>query len=486
MASIVHELGHLNRGDARWRLLAQLATAFQVFHPLSHGLLRQLVIGQELSADRWAAETIGHTRFVRGISQLALRLDHAALPRRAQGIGMSHSSSFLIRRIKMLRNGMPALIGKRNLVMTKAAALLVVTVAVVSASWSLSAEEPVRVAARIESKAPDQRAGRHAKPWDVLPGRSGYWQLNIDSALKHPVIGQSLNQAESVLLASGWLMVAKEEAKGRRVELGLSLTNVESIAGSVNMKTELLPDAKTDHNFNTSVTAHEFVMRMRRDADWLMVAAALPEERVDAAFRGLVGPEFPEKSAQQLIDGDFFAGIFAQQTDPRQFIVRQEPDKENEDSKPPVTAPAISALWNDHGGELATMIVRLPSMPGDTDTRLQKLAQALHEASEYYVVGVDLSEEPDKIKLRLGLTPRGETTATELSKLMSATLQAAIEEAKEDAASRDDGDETAASVLQLLEHAEPEIRNSSDPSLPSAVIIEIDVMPDAVWFAFTG
>ena len=55
-ASIVHELGHLNRGDARWRLLAQLATAFQVFHPLSHGLLRQLVIAQDLSADRWAAE----------------------------------------------------------------------------------------------------------------------------------------------------------------------------------------------------------------------------------------------------------------------------------------------------------------------------------------------------------------------------------------------------------------------------------------------
>ena len=75
VASIVHELGHLNRGDARWRLLAQLATACQVFHPLSHGLLRQLVIGQELSADQWAADTIGHSRFVCGISQLALRLD---------------------------------------------------------------------------------------------------------------------------------------------------------------------------------------------------------------------------------------------------------------------------------------------------------------------------------------------------------------------------------------------------------------------------
>ena len=132
-ASVMHELGHLSRGDARWRLLAQIATAFQVFHPLSHGLLRQLVIAQELSADRWAANTVGRKRFVRGISQLALRLDNAALPRWSEGIGMSHSSSFLIRRIKMLRNGMPAFNGTTHWLAKKSATLVIVAVAIVAA-----------------------------------------------------------------------------------------------------------------------------------------------------------------------------------------------------------------------------------------------------------------------------------------------------------------------------------------------------------------
>jgi hypothetical protein len=117
------------------------------------------------------------------------------------------------------------------------------------------------------TKARQQPDANQSKLWDVLPGRSGYWRLNVDAALQHPVIGQWLNQADTLFLTPGWKMVARDEARDRRAELGLSLKNVASISGSVNMQTKMIDKAETDHDFHTSVTTNEFVMRMRRDDD---------------------------------------------------------------------------------------------------------------------------------------------------------------------------------------------------------------------------
>ena len=482
VASVIHELGHLNSGDARWRLLAQFATAFQVFHPLSHGLLRQLVLGQELSADRWAAEAIGRTRFVLGISQLALRLDHAALPRRSQGIGMSHSSSFLIRRIKMLRNGMPASRGKSHWLTRNFATLAIVAVAAVSASWSLSAEEPVRVAARIADGPTPERSEHATNLWNTLPGRTGYWTLDVEAALKHQVIGAWLNQADSAFLTPGWAMVAKDDARDRRAELGLSLLNISRISGSVKMETKFIDEEENDHNFHSSVTSGEFVMQMQLGVDWSMIAAALPEDRLDAGIRSLVGPNFSAENAEEIATQNTFADFFAKQTDPRRFILKQDTDE-----KQTATEPLIKSLWKDHGGKIATMVVQLPEMAGHTETRFQKLMQTLHETAEYEVVGVDPSREPEKVRLRMGLTPRKGTTAKELLATMSAVIDASIEQAKEEAGTSDqDVGKTEEEILRFLGEVKPEIRKSSDPSLPSAVMVEGDLKPSALWIAIGG
>lgn len=480
-ASIVHELGHLNRGDARWRLLAQLTTAFQVFHPLSHGLLRQLVLGQELSADRWAAEAIGRTRFVRGISQLALRLDNAALPRRSQGIGMSHSSSFLIRRINMLRNGMPAFNEKTHWITRKIATLAIVAVAAVAASWSLSAEEPIRVATRITDPLTDKHPEVETKLWNILPGRTGYWTLNLQAALKHKLIGAWLNEADSALLTPGWMMIARDDARNQRDELGLSILNLADLSGSVKMEIKPIEDEDSEQQFRMSVTANEMIMRMRRDVDWSMVAAALPEERLDAGIRSLVGPEFPEEGAEQLIEQDVFADFFSKQADPRRFILKQEPEVKT------ATAPIIKSLWKDHGGKIATMVVQVPSSSGHTETKFQKLMKTLHETAEYEVVGVDPALDPTKIRLRIGLTPRKNRTAEELLAAMSAVIDASIEQSNQERAEDDEPlDATVELVLHFLKTVKPEIRKSSNPSLPSTVMVEGTVIPSALWLAVGG
>jgi beta-lactamase regulating signal transducer with metallopeptidase domain len=481
-ASIVHELGHLNRSDARWRLLAQLTTAFQVFHPLSHGLLRQLVLGQELSADRWAAEAIGRTRFVRGISQLALRLDNTALPRRSQGIGISHSSSFLIRMIKMLRNGMPAFNGKTHWIAGRTATLAVLAVSIVAASWSLSAEEPVRVASRIKPETSAANTAAPTRLWEVLPGRNGYWTLNVHAAFKHQVLGQWLNQADALFLNPGWKMVAAEHSRDRRAELGLSLTNIAGISGTVAMETKFINNAENNHKFHSSVTANEFVMQMQQGVDWANIAAALPEERLDAGIRGLIGPSFPAETAEKMIETDVFAKFFAQQTDPHRFVVKQDaPDGQ------PETSPILTSLWKDHSGQIATMVVLLPSVSGPGDSQLQKLMRTLHETGEYYVVGIDPSADPQKVKLRLGMTPRRGTTAIQLAETMSQIIQLSIELSKEEkTATGETPDATEAEILRFLSEAKPEVRKSSNPELPSTVLVEGDLAPNALWLAIGG
>ena len=472
-ASVVHELGHLTRDDARWRLLAQIATAFQVFHPLSHGLLRQLVIAQELSADRWAANTVGRKRFVRGISQLALRLDNAALPRRSQGIGMSHSSSFLIRRIKMLRNGMPAFNGTTHWIAKRSATLAVMAVAVVAASWSLSAEEPIRVATRITDAPSSKLTEDEAKLWSILPGRTGYWSLNVKAALEHQVIGPMLSGADATLLTAGWMMIANDDARDSRAELGLSIHNISRLSGSVKMVTKMLENDETDKKYHMSVGSDEFIMTMRRDVDWSMVAAALPEDRLDAGIRGLIGPDFPKEGAEKIADQNTFSDFFALQSDPRRFILKQESDEES-----PPTAQVIKSLWKDFGGEIATSVIRLPTMIGPTKTRMQELMHTLHEAAEYEVISFDVADSPEQVRLRFGLTPSKGTKAKDLLATTSAVIQRGIEEQTQEAAASNEAlDAADVELFRFMKSTQLEIRRSSDPALPSVVILEGDIDP---------
>ncbi len=479
-AAITHELGHLNRQDARWRLLAQLATALQVFHPLSHGLLRQLVLAQELSADQWAADAIGQSRFVRGISQLALRLDHAALPRRSKGIGMSHSSSFLIRRIKMLRNGMPAHRRKTHWLTRKFAALSIFAIAFVASSWTLSAEEPDRVAARIIDPLTEKQPEIDTDLWNILPGRTGYWSLNFQAALKHQLIGEWLNQADAGFITPGWMMIAKDEARGQRGRLGLSLRNLATLSGTVMMETKRIEDDDSEKTFRTKVTTSEMILRMRKDVDWSSIAAALPKERLDSAIRILIGPQISADVAEQLIQLDLIDNFFSKQTDPRRFIFKQDPEK------PETTAPVIKSLWNEYSGKIATMIVKLPLFSGQTESEMATLMQNLHEAGEYEVVGVDPSVEPEKIRMTIGLTVREGKSTEQLLAAMSAVINASIKEFDANHANDEPLDASEEAIFQFLKTVKPEIRKSSNPAKPSAVILEGDVMPTALWLAIGG
>jgi hypothetical protein len=117
-----------------------------------------------------------------------------------------------------------------------------------------------------------------------LPGRAGYWSLNVKAALEHQVLGALLTQADATFLTPGWMMVATDDARDRRSELGLSIQNISRLSGTVKMVAKTLETKESEPKYHMSVGANEFIMTMRRDVDWSLVAASLPEDRLDAGI----------------------------------------------------------------------------------------------------------------------------------------------------------------------------------------------------------
>lgn len=484
LAAVAHEVAHLSRRDASWRLLAQVATAAQVFHPLAHRLLRQLVLGQELAADERAAGLIGTQRFIRGISQLALRLDAGAVLRPAQGIGMSHSSSFLIRRITMLRNGMSETRRESGSRLERSLVVLVVAAAVVSASWRLSAEEPVRVAARTATGSAAKTVNR-VEPWQLLPGRSGYWSVNVEALWKDPVISQWLGQAELMFLTPGWSFIAAEDAADRRVELGLSLSNVASVGGEVTMSNKRIEDPDSEETFHSTVKAGEFVFHMRDKVDWSAVADSLAKDRLHAAIAGLAGPEFPEESAGEIIADDIIGKFFSAQTDPLRLLLKQNVFKTEEEERPQTPA-AIPGLWMAHRGQLATLLVAIPETPLGGETEFEKAVESFPQSAEFYIVGVDPSEKPGHIHVRVGFSPRSETSLDELKSKMTGLIAAGIKYVRAKSDSNEPLSQDEQAVLNVLENATPEIVEPTEAAPVGIVTVHGDIPAAMLPLVFGG
>lgn len=102
-AVLAHELAHVSRRDALWRLVANLGAAIHFYNPLMRGLLRRLILAQELVADRLAIPLAGGQGcYLRALSGLALRQD-AELRGQPETLMIPVFSGHWLRRIEMLK-----------------------------------------------------------------------------------------------------------------------------------------------------------------------------------------------------------------------------------------------------------------------------------------------------------------------------------------------------------------------------------------------
>lgn len=120
-AVITHEVAHIVRHDAPWRLMASCVLAMHFYNPIIHWLLRRAVLYQELSTDQMAADLIGRQDYLRSLSSLAIRRDDQ-WGRNVSTRVLPVFSGHLIRRIKVLhsKEGIRAMNRRRGHTVTSA------------------------------------------------------------------------------------------------------------------------------------------------------------------------------------------------------------------------------------------------------------------------------------------------------------------------------------------------------------------------------
>lgn len=373
----------------------------------------------------------------------------------------------------MIRNGLPSQKRRRDVLLSQVAVPLIISVALASAAWSLSGDEPVRVAARSAPAHNAQPESPIARPWEVFPGLDGYWHLNVDAAMKHLEIGRLLKQGDALFLTPGWTQVARPEFRDRGA-LGLALENVAGVAGSVTFKTRGLEASDSGEDINTSFQSSAFVLRMKEGVDWKSVGEALAKDRLHAAIESLIGPEFPEEEAQKMISSDIISTFFEGQTNPRQLLLP------NEDQEPSAIAPQIESMWRVHSGDIATLIFRVPEFSGHTESRFQELTAEFHQLAEYVLVGISRSETPSDVRLRVGICPR-EGSTVKLAKNLNELLDAAAVKLREAPRDEESSEEQTAAFLHHMKGCKPLIMVADEPGQWSTVIIDVDLPATLLW-----
>ncbi|HEV3415799.1 MAG TPA: M56 family metallopeptidase [Pirellulales bacterium] len=98
---LLHELGHIRRGDARGNLLFEIAFPLVFFHPLYWWLRREVRMAAELVVDDWAARQTGKEAYVAQLVALARGTSPARLSLLVGTSVFSNPSQFY-RRMQML------------------------------------------------------------------------------------------------------------------------------------------------------------------------------------------------------------------------------------------------------------------------------------------------------------------------------------------------------------------------------------------------
>lgn len=177
-SAMAHEVGHIRRKDARWRLFMELGLSLASFHPLAWILRREFVFFQELATDRMAARLLSNTtQYRKALSFLALRKES-----QVSVSVVSVSTNNLVRRIRMLKNPLKPTVSASHAFALFGAFLLVNALVL---SWDLQADEGTSkqpVSAPVAQENTFQYAPY--EPWIVLGPRPGYFGLRFDGLPK--------------------------------------------------------------------------------------------------------------------------------------------------------------------------------------------------------------------------------------------------------------------------------------------------------------
>ncbi len=394
-ASMAHELAHLMNRDALHRAWATLCGELLWFHPCVRVLRRHFKLAQELAADQQAATILGDTsRYARGLSRLALRLDsQTSSSRFSHTFLVSVSAHDMIRRITML-NSMD---GSRTRRLTYAGYLSVTLLLGLSIAATCFADDeaPVaRVASRaIQADAPLTAAkpfsGPSTEPWKAVGAGHGYFMFRPSQFAQHRVAQSVVSDISEGVLRGAALP-----------EIGLSFDNVELFQCRVAVSVSDIPKTQqTDgKKHSLQVGGDAFDLRSHRPINWTVAA--------DAIHFAAIAPE--ESAGIQRVREMFGNRGLA---DHMRIISAKQTEIDSR------TTSRLHRIWKHVDGGTFSVAVA----PNDefSESMLDGRAESVLSAAEIMGIGVDFGD-PDKsvYNVRIAFVPRADRSADDLISLI--------------------------------------------------------------------
>jgi beta-lactamase regulating signal transducer with metallopeptidase domain len=359
-AALAHEIAHTMRRDGFWRYLSRLCTALLWCHPIAWVLHRQLCLAQEINADQQARKSVPNGNYLRGLAALALRMD-ASARNRAPRFGVSVVTSDLIRRIEMLRR--PELrLNSHTRPFAKASLALLSVVALCCLAWSVEADEPLRIAAKL----PDQPIRRQTQfqrtplsPWESLPQSEGYAAIRFDDLVQHPYAKAWVPQANAMLRVGFAALGMEPEQVDKLVEHGIEVENLRLAQTCVKASlshshSQIAPDDDAEEEIEQdkqqfSLAANHVILETHSPIAWSSLIPAVSISRI-AEF---LGPD-AQPVVQEVVDR-----LMATPSDTTRLVLCNEPICGDEVSEATATA------WRAVDGGLITFAIDVPTMAKD-------------------------------------------------------------------------------------------------------------------------
>ena len=469
-AALAHETAHLNRRDARQRMIVQFACLVQWFHPIAWLLGRSIMLSQEMAADRQAASAASEN-YALGLLKIALRADellqceaHRSLKNWFTRPGMvSVSSSHLIRRIKMLSQQTE---GSVSSFCARLSQIAVVAVFAASACWNLHAEPP---GGQKPGNEPDARIARlpesevvgklfsypRLAPWDHVPlNNNGYAAIRVRHVLQHPSLAFA-NAFVEPLIDEGWRKVSSDQSANERVALGLELSNVNDAIASVHLDFENKPPDELDDSDKSgdfTLGADGLVLHFIEPIVHDDVIDAIDVDRVVSVGEqiGMQSESSGGMTTIQIIRG-VLDSVFTDGAITHELSIQPgETEVTKEQSA------QLKRAWTEVDGGMLTLCSALPNTIGYVDNEADELTDQVLSQATTIGMGIDIGRTgvPDwsreRLHIQLAFLPEDGVELDQLVETICRAISVWTDETRKVIEDENDRVE-AEKILQVLE-----------------------------------
>lgn len=407
-AVLAHELAHVSRRDALWRLVANLGAAIHFYNPLLRGLLRRLILAQELVADRLAIPLAGGQGcYLRALSGLALRQD-AELRGQPETLMIPVFSGHWLRRIEMLKamdcvRPRPV---RGWLAMTVVATIVAFGLATTAMrAWAQGEAQALPLvdgkqgSSNAPPPAPDELTSAPAEdPIQAIPQKVSLFknprvppsELGFSKAgAMHFDLAGLRRSATRGVLTDGHIQMLLELSY-----VTLSAQALDSLTGNLVFVIGYDPHGEDGRKGTIVTGADRLILRANQDLDLRTLSQSIP----DSNIKQVAGREILEVSMPFLGP----APVPLKQSDPRTLRIGFP---EVDSAAEPAT-PAWGDDWDAVSGGLITLLIR-PDVKRPERVFEEELYSELMctvcRNTDVVAIGIDIAEDEPRMEFQVRL-----------------------------------------------------------------------------------